>query len=239
VSVQASKSSIKRGQNAAFVVAVSTENGSATGVTVTLTAQPASQTPTFTSGCAKGDTTATCNVGSVSASQPVDLQAQIPVAADATSVSSVQLTATASVVTTLTWTQPSAAQSVAVTAASATAAAASPAKSSSSASGTPAAVLPLGPLPDLNNVSSSLIGAGNVAGLFPAISPSASPSPSPGTQAQRGRQNGDAAPVSDTSALAPVLSAQIAGLIALAVAIFLTVTRLSLRRRVRPDKSGS
>ncbi len=231
-----------RGQNASFVVAVSTENGSATGVTVTLTAQPSSQNPTFTSGCAKGDQTAICNVGSVSASQPVDLQAQIPVAVGATSVSSVQLTATASVVTTVQWTQPSAAQTVAVTSApatsaSATSASASPAKSSS-ANATPA-VLPLGPLPDLNNVSSSLIGAGNVSGLFPAILPSASPGPLPGTHAQQGRQNGDATPVSDTSALAPVLSAQIAGLIALALAILLTVARLSLRRRIRSRKSGS
>ena len=229
MSVQPSQASVQRGQNAAFVVAVSTENGSAAGVSVTLTAQPSSQKPTFTSGCATGNKTVTCTVGSVSDRQAVDLHAQIPVAAGAISVSSVTLTATAtaSVVTTVKWTLPSAAQTVAVTSVSA-----APAKSPASAA--PAAVLPLGPLPDLNGVSSSLIGAGNVAGLFPAFSPSAgAPSPSPTAEAQGDGQNGNAAPVSDSLAAAPVFTAQIAGLIAVAVGILIMVTSLSLRRRLR------
>ncbi len=96
------------------------------------------------------------------------------------------------------------------------------------------AVLPLGPLPDLNGVSSSLIGAGNVAGLFPAISPSAgAPSPSPAAETQGGGQNGKAAPVSDSLVAAPVFTAQMAGLIAIAVGILIMVTSVSLRRRLR------
>ena len=51
--------------------------------------------------------------------QPVTLHAQIPVADDASSVTSVTLTATASVTTTAKWTPPSAAETVAVTAAAA------------------------------------------------------------------------------------------------------------------------
>jgi hypothetical protein len=237
VSVQRSQASIQRGQNAAYAVTVSTENGPASKVTVTLTAQPASQQPVFTSGCAKGNTTAACTLSTVSDQQPVDLHAQIPVAASANSVSSVKLTATAAVVTTAKWAPPSAAVTVAVTAAPS--ASASPAKSSASAP--PETALPLGPIPELNGVSSSLIsssliGAGNAAGLFPAISPSDTPgpSPSPGVLPPDGKQN--AAPVADSS---PVFTAQVAGLIALGVAIFLTVTRLSLRRRFRSGKPNS
>jgi hypothetical protein len=241
VSVQRSQASISRGQQAAYVVRVSTENnGSAADVTVALTAQPSGQKPTFTSGCAKGAGTASCTVGTVSGKQPVSLKAQIPVAASATSVTSVKLTATASIVTTEKWTPPSAAETVAVTAASA-----SPSKSpagSSPAGSSPAGVvpggaLPLGPIPNLNGISSQLIGAGNAAGLFPAINPSATPSPSPGSPAADGQRR----PAPDSSAIAfvkPGLTGQVAGLIALAVAVMLTVTRLSLRKRFRSPKQG-
>jgi len=207
-------------------------------VTVALTAQPSSQKPAFTSGCAKGEGTASCTVGSVSDKQPVTLKAQIPVAASATSVTSVKLTATASIVTAEKWTPPSAAETVTVTAAPA-----SPARSSagtSSAGVSPGTTLPLGPIPNLNGISSQLIGAGNASGLFPAINPSATPGPSPGSQAPSGQGNGR--PVSGSSAIAfvqPGLTGQVAGLIALAVAVLLTVTRLSLRKRFRSRKQGS
>jgi len=235
VSVKRSQSSIKRGQQAAYVVQVSTvNNGSASDVTVALTARPSSQKPTFISGCAKGTGTATCTVSSVSDKQPATMHAQIPVAAGAASVTSVKLTATASIVTSATWTPPSAAETVAVTSAPASS---QPAASSPGASGT---TLPLGPVPNLNSVSSSLIGAGNASALFPAINPSATPSPSPGIHALGGKR--DAKPVSNSSALGfvqPGLTGQVAGLIALAVAVMLTVTRLSLRRRFRSRKQAS
>ena len=241
MTVQRSQSSVKRGQKAAFTVQVSTENnGSAANVSVALVAQPSSQKPSFTSGCAKGDGTAGCTVTSVADKQPASLQAQIPVASGATSVTSVKLTATASIVTSAKWTPPSAAETVAVTAA----ASASPAKSSakSSAGASSAAVsavapLPLGPIPNLNGVSSSLIGAGSASGLFPAIKPSATPDSSPGIQPQPAKRNAE--PVSDSSALGlgqSGLTGQVAGLIALAFAIMLTVTRLSLRKRFRKTR---
>jgi hypothetical protein len=237
VSVQRAKASISRGQQAAYVVRVSTDNnGSAADVTVALAAQPSSLKPAFTSGCAKGEGTASCTVSSVSDKQPVSLKAQIPVAASATSVTSVKLTATASVATTEKWTPPSAAETVAVTAASA-----SPSSSptgTSPAGVAPGTTLPLGPIPNLNNVSSQLIGAGNASGLFPAINPSATPSPSPGGPAPSSERR----PVSGSSAIAfvqPGLTGQVAGLIALAVAILLTVTRLSLRKRFRSRKQSN
>jgi hypothetical protein len=238
VSVQRSQTSISRGQQAAYVVRVSTQNnGSAADVTVALTAQPSGQKPTFTSGCATGAGTASCGVSSVSDKQPASLKAQIPVAADATSVTSVKLTATASIVTTQSWTPPSAAETVAVAAASASASPAKSPASSSPAGVVPEGALPLGPIPNLNGVSSQLIGAGNAAGLFPAINPSATPSPSPGSPAPGSQRR----PAPDSSAIAfvqPGLTGQVAGLIALAVAVMLTVTRLSLRKRFRSRKQG-
>ena len=88
--------------------------------------------------------------------------------------------------------------------------------------------------------STSLIGAGNASGLFPAISPSAtpSPSPSPGCQGPADKQK-NASPVADSAALAPVFTSQVAGLIALGIAILLTVTRLAIRRRLRSGKPSS
>jgi hypothetical protein len=229
VSVQRSQTSITRGQTATYVVQVSTKNGSASDVSVALTAQPSSQKPTFTSGCAKGDGTASCGLSSVTTKQPASLHAQIAVASKATSVSSVKLTATASVVTTAKWTPPAAAETTTVTAAAA--------KTKKSASASPDAthvvVLPLGPIPALNGEASMFIGAGNAASLFPAITPSAAASPQPtATAAPPSRQN--TAPAADASPVSlgtPVLTAQVAGLIVLGLAIMLTVTRLSVRKR--------
>ncbi len=208
-----------RGQAAAYVVQVSTENGgSASNVSVAIAAQPSSQKPTFTSGCAKGDGTATCAVGSGSQKQPATLHA----------LTSVKLTATASIATAAKWTPPAAAETVTVTGAAA----------AKSAGASPETSLPLGPIPNLNGVSSSLIGAGSAAGLFPAIVPSSAPAASAAGGHQQGGQR-NAEPVSDTSALAPGLSGQLAGLIALALAVMLTVTRLSLLKRFRSRKQGS
>jgi len=232
---------VQRGHDAAFVVTVSAKNGSAAGVSVTLNAAPSSQQPAFTSGCAQGGRPAACAIGTVSDTKTVTLDAQIPVAAGATSVSSVTLTATAGITTTAKWTAPAAGETVAVTAA-----ATSPASSSSSSGTTTvgATTVPLGPLPSLNGAassligSSSLIGAGNASGLFPAISPAAttSPSPSPGVRAAADRRNAE--PDAYSSTLAPVLSAQVAGLVVLALALALTVTRLSVRKRSRAQKPG-
>jgi hypothetical protein len=234
VSVQRSQSSIKRGQKAGYVVQVSTKNGTASDVTVALTAQPSSQKPTFSSGCAK-DGTASCSLSSVT-TKATSLNAQIAVASNATSVSSVKLTATASVVTTTKWTPPAAAETTTVTAAAA---------KSSSASASPSAaehiaVLPLGPIPALNGQASMFIGAGNAANLFPTIGPAhgASPGPTATATAQPTKRN--TGPVSEASPVSlgtPVYTAQVAGLIALGLAIMLTVTRLSVRRRSKPPRS--
>ena len=243
MSVQRSQSSIKRGQTATYMVQVSAQNGgSASGVSIALTAQPSSQKPTFSSGCPKGDGTASCSVGSMTTGQTVSLDAHIAVASNATAVSSVKLTATASVVTTAKWTPPAAAETTAVTAASA-----KNTKNTKSAKNTVGAspdathpaVLPLGPIPALNGEASLLIKAGSAADLFPTVSSSPGTSRrTPVQQAPPGQRK--AAPVSEASPVSagtPVFTAQVAGLIALGLAIMLTVTRLSVRKR--PGKPRS
>jgi hypothetical protein len=232
VSVQSTQSSIKPGQTATYTVQVSTKGGSASNVSVALAASPSTQKPEFTSGCTKGDGTASCTVSSVTATAPAILKAQIAVASNATSVSSLKLTATASVATTAKWTPPSATGTTSVTGA------ASSAKASPSAAHL--AVLPLGPIPNLNAEASLLITAGNAAGLFPAITPSPLSSPAQVVHPQAGRR--DAEPVSNASTVsfgAPVVTAQVVGLIALGLAIMLTVTRLSLRKRSGSRRAGS
>ncbi len=234
VSVQRSATSVKRGQTADYIVQVSTENGSASDVTVALTSQPTSQKPTITSGCANGNGTASCGIGSVSDTQAVVLHARIPVASNATSVKSVQLTATASVVTTTKWYPPTAAETMTVTAVT-------PAKKTQPAGGGQFDILPLGPLPDLNNsIARTIIEGGTASGLFPKISPSPAPSPSPVVHPKQREEA--AAPTANASAFslgAPVLAAQVIGLLALAFGIMLAVTRRSVRKRAHPKADGS
>lgn len=238
MSIQRPAASVKRGHTAAYVIQASTKNGSASEVTVTLTAQPGSQKPKFTSGCSKGTGTASCTVTVISDQQAAILHAQVTVASNATSVTSLKLTATASVVTTAKWTPPTASETVAVTAP-----AASPAKAQP-AGGAQVDILPLGPIPDLNGIANAIIGAGNAADLFPKISPSPAPSLSPSPVVRPKVRKGTSAPRANASASAfalgtPVLTAQVIGLLALAFGIMLTVTRMSVRRRSRPKGEGS
>jgi hypothetical protein len=238
VSVQRAQTSIERGQTAGYVVQISARNGSAAAVTVKLTAQPSTVRPTFSGGCARGDGTASCALATVTDQQAVSLKAGIPVAATATSVTSVQMAATATVTTSETWTPPKAAETTTVTAASA-AAPATTTPTDTPAGGVSLATLPLGPIPSLNGAASVLIGAGNAARLFPAITPSPGAGTAAAARAQPGQRDtapvSGASPVSDTS---PAFTAQVAGLIAVGLAIMLTVTRLAVRRR-RSRPGGS
>jgi len=218
------------------VVQVSTKDGSASDVAVALTAQPNTQKPTFSGGCAKDDGTATCHLSSVT-TKATSLDVQIPVASNATSVSSVKLTATASVTTTTKWTAPAAAETTAVTAAVAKKST-TPKSSAAPDAVQHLAVLPLGPIPALNGEASMFVGAGNAADLFPTIGPSngpsASPAPTVAPTQPASRNTGPVSAASPVSYGTPVFTAQVAGLIALGVAIMLTVTRLSVRKRSKP-----
>jgi hypothetical protein len=81
-----------------------------------------------------------------------------------------------------------------------------------------------------------MVGAGNAAGLFPEITPAPTPSPGPaGTNPAAEPSVNPAGQAEGIVASAPIASAL--GLIALAVAFLLTMTRLSVRRR-KKDAAG-
>lgn len=250
VSVTQPPSSIQRGQAGTFTVQVSSENWTVSdNVTVQLQTQPASITPAFTTQdaavCKPAAATSPveCTMP-VPTTQAQTLQIQVPVAATATSVTQVALKAVALPETAKLAGSLSAAEIAQVTAAPATKKQTSPAATSSSPAKRNSD--PLGPvgngsfavgqLPELNGAGSSVIGVGNASNLFPRISPSAAPSPVPGAN---GGKKANADPPAKLSLLPlgmPVMTAQIIGLIALAVAFLLALTRLSLRRSARPRR---
>ncbi len=187
VSVQASGTSVNAGQAAAYSVQVSTQNGPASGVFVTLTAAQAGAAPAFTSRCPGGNGTATCSVGSVGgtvAPSSFQMQAQVkPVSG----TNSVTLTATADAATSPAMAAtPAATGTVPVVAASPSP---SPSKSpsstpaaSASASVTPGQIVTvtppalaspptLGALPSASSVTTPLTSPVSVASAFPVITP--------------------------------------------------------------------
>jgi hypothetical protein len=241
VSVQASQSGIKRGQAASFTVQVSAQNGSASGVSVTLAASPQGQVATFTGRCPGGNGSGTCTIGSLGTSlapAAYSLQAQIAVASSASSVTSVTLTATADAATSPAMAAlPSASQSVSVAAASASASAsASPKKTSASTSpvaqvspvSTPAlaTVLPPVTVPTPAGVT-SLFTPASVASDLPEVVPVPTPTPVTGTPGSPVADTGS--PQAGTFTLALNMSAataQVFGLIIVALALTLAATKL-------------
>jgi hypothetical protein len=238
VSVTASQASIARGQTAYYVVDVWAKSGSVSNVTLTISDSPTSQPAEFYLGCGTGDGGATCKLGTVdSGSTTRQVEAEISVAANATSVGSVTLTAKAA--GTYVKTDPKAAGQVSVTAASSASAGSTTIPGDSS-------TLPLGDtsLPSLNSQGSSYLSNGGTAsGLFPTINPSSSPSPGTSTSGKTSSgQPLSAEPAADTTALSlgtPMIAAQGAGLAALVLACVLAVTRLQVRRRPAAKKPSS
>jgi hypothetical protein len=213
-------------------VSVWEQNGTVTGVKLSLKAAPSPLGGTFTFGCGTQNGAASCSIGTVSytSSNARQLQAQISVPASDTSATSATLTATAAAKSVKT--SPAASVSVAVTAASST-------TSTPNVAAARNANLPLGDFPSaLNGTGGSyLSNGGNASGLFPTINPSSVPSPSSGNQPKRDPQAETAADASTLPLGMPVVDAQIAGLVALAIALGLAVTRLSVRRRPIPEQA--
>lgn len=233
VAVQPAKSSIQRGQTAVWTVTAWAQGGDVPDATIRLMAAPASLKPTFSFGCGSHDGSTSCDLGALDAkSAQRQLQAKIAVAASATTVTSVRLTAAARAAGLTT--DPQASATISVTAASPAATNSADPSAPSAPAGPDVAPLTAGNLPYLPNPSPVLSPGGNAAGLFPALTPSADP-----PAAKQDPQNTQ--PVANTSALpqdAPVIGAQLAGLAVLALAFLLAVARLSFRRRPTPAQSG-
>jgi hypothetical protein len=264
VSVQASQSSIAPGQTASYTVQVSTENGPASGVSVTLTATPQGQQPEFTSLCPSGNGTATCTIGSLgSSASPAayQVQAQIPVASSATSVTSVTLTATADAATTAAMSaMPAAAAAVTVSApaaspttapattapastAPATTARASTAPATTARASTApapvtpairpalAATVPLGAMPATSGASTPPISPVNISSALPVITPAASPAADVGTPAARKF----AVVIGMSAATAQLVGFGVLGLVFLLAATKLARDQLATRRTKKKE----
>jgi len=259
--VQAAQSSIRRGQAASWTVTAWAVGGNVPDATIGLTAAPAGLKPTFSVGCGSHNGTASCDLGALDANSPRrQLQAKVAVAASATTVTSVQLTAKLTAATLPKDPQVSVATTVTAAAArTATAGGATPGNtpapgntSAPPAAGNSAGVgapvtgtspLPIGALPGLTGGSPMLSGGGatlspggNAAGLFPSVNPSTAPK-----SGKQATQKGSAQEVANNSALplsSPVVGAQLAGLIVLAMAFVLVVARLSFRRRSALAQAG-
>jgi hypothetical protein len=81
-----------------------------------------------------------------------------------------------------------------------------------------------------SNLSTTLVGAGNAAGLFPVITPAPAPSPGPvGTDPVAEHSVSPAGQAVDVVTSAP--ATPVLALIGLAVAFLLAMSRLSVRRR--------
>lgn len=210
------------------------KGGDVPNVTIRLIAAPASLNPAFSFGCGSHDGSTSCALGTLAAnSAQRQLQAKIAVAASATTVTSVRLTAVASA-TNLTK-GPQASATTSVTAAS-TAASTATSSADPSTPGTTINVSPLtvDNLPFLPGASQALSPGGNASGLFPTLQPPADP-----PAAKQDRQNTQS--MANTSALplgTSVIGAQLAGLAVLALAFVLAVARLSFRRRSAPAQPG-
>ena len=249
VSVQATKSSIERGQAASYTVQVSAENGPASDVSVTLSGAPQGEDPEFTSRCPSGSGSAMCTVGSLAtAVSPTayQMQAQIKVASGATSVTSVTLTATAGAATSPAMTeQPTAAETVTVSA-PATAASTPAASSTPSPAASPSTlpVIALTP-PTIDSVptiaapaSTSLISPVNVASILPVISPAAVPTvgDAPSPVADTGTPTAGSFTVQIGMSAA---TAQLLGFVLLGLVLLLATTKLAGDYLTSRRKSGA
>jgi hypothetical protein len=244
--VESLQGSIVHGQSAEWAVSAWAVNGDISDASIRLATGSRSLTAKFSFGCGSFDGTSSCDLRGVfagSASRQVIASVAVP--ANATTVTSVTLTATESAADLTA--DPRASVSVPVKNGTGTGTNTSTGTGTGTNTGTGTGTgtagdgstvsqLPVGSLPTIggNGSTSSISPGGNAAGLFPTINPSQDPSPAPG-QDEAARQ------VADAEALpigTPVIDGQLLGLGALAIAFLLAVTRLSVRRRPAAATAG-
>jgi hypothetical protein len=223
VEVAPLQQSRERGQAAQWAVAAWTTGGNVPDVKIQLRATTASAgTPSFTFGCGSDDGKSLCDLGAVdSTSAQRQLQAQVTIPVTAATVTSVSLTAAGSAVNL--HTDPAASAAITILTPP-TPVAASPALAAGTVPGVSALNLP-----------PSLSPGGNASSLFPTLDPQSPGPQSPGPQSPdpRSAATPGTTQVADTSALtagSSTLGAQVAGLVALALAGVFAVTRISIRR---------
>jgi hypothetical protein len=217
VEVTPLEQSRERGVAAQWAVAAWTTGGNVPDVKIQLQASPASAgTPLFTFGCGSDDGKSLCDLGAVDAtSAQRELQAQVTVPITAATVTSVTLKATG--IAANLHTDPAATAAMTILA---------PPSPVAASMTLPVGTVPGVTFPAVNSISNSTLSpGGNASGLFPTVAPQSPDPRSGGTAGTR--------PVANTSALpagSSTLGAQVAGLVALALAAVFAVTRISIRR---------
>lgn len=224
--------SVVRGQATTWAVSAWATGGSVPAATITLqTSTAGAGTPAFTSGCGTNGT-ASCSLGTVNAAAARrTLQAQFTVPVTATTVASAGLTATASAAGLLADAETTGTTSITAPPVPVAVSPTPPASTPPVTAGTsplPASSAPETFLPSPGGAVSSqpADSGGGVSGLFPTVSPSASATFS-ATMTEKAEQ---AASTSALTGTASADGAEVAGLAALAVAVVLAVTRVSIRR---------
>jgi hypothetical protein len=209
------KQSTGRGQAAQWEVGAWAEGGNLPDAKLQLQSTAGAGVPAFTFGCANGNGTPACDLGAVdagSAQRLFEADVSVPLTAAVTAVS-LTVTGTAANLAVA----PAASASVVLAAGTA----------SATSSSTVPTITPGGfgfPTPTMSP-------GGNAAGLFPSLAPTS--------------QAGEESPAANVSALhrgASTLGSEVAevgGLGALAVAMFLALTRLSWRRPAPRQAAGS
>jgi hypothetical protein len=259
VSVQAGQATIKAGQTATWTIAVSAQGGSIPAVTISLTAAPAGTSPVFTATCPSGSGTASCDLGDLATPlTPASyaLRAQVTVPASATGA--LVLTAAADAATSPAMAAyPAAGQAITITTQEpATKPAATPSRITAAATPpaqqVPTYVPPPRPASDPATISEPTLGAlpaytvttptataGSIASVLPVMVPGTTPAvpapvaSSPVADIMNVPGPSSSAPQAGTFTLTIGMSArtaEILGIVILALAIVLAATRIAATR---------
>ena len=208
--------------------------GNVSAATIQLQTSPTGAgTPVFTSGCGINGTSS-CSLGAVDAAAAHrQLRAQFAVPTTAATVSSVNLTAIVSATNLPAAMETSGSMSISTSPAPGAANSSPLTATSSQQAANSSLLVANSSLTGLDALgvaapTTSLSPGGSASGLFPTLNPSSSTSSSTAETAT---------PVADTSSPTETASptgAEVAGLAALAFAVVLAVTRLSIRRPAPP-----
>jgi hypothetical protein len=248
ISVQASQDNIPRGNTATWTIQVTADGGTATAVTITVSAGPSGPVPVFTGSCPSGGGSAACTVGDMNTAitpSSYQLQAQVTVPAETTART---LTLTASADTNPAMTAaPAAGQDISITGTlpvktspkAAPKPSTTPRPARTAAASNPAPVQPatppatapaIGALPTIAAVTTT-VPPGSVSTVLPQITPAATVASTPAANIQAVGSSPTASTAgADSFTLSIGMSARTAevlGFILLALIFTLTTAKLT------------
>lgn len=227
-----SRAQIRRGHTVTYTVWVWSTHGSTKNVTVSAAVQQTNGTAAPQFSVCPDASGATCALGNLPQGQADELHARVAVRKDATIGHHVTLIAEAKAKNTVSF---SASASVSIIARHKP----DPATTTPPPSTSPLPPLPAIPAPALPDPLSST--GKDASGLFPTVSPQATAGPA-ARRSAAGHKNSRRIRATSVSATLPLnmrlIGGQLAGLVVLAAAIAIAITRLSLRPQRPQDGDG-